>query len=281
MELVQLLDSIKLPFELPLLLHPPIVHFAIAIPIVVLLLEFSNLFVKRKCVGVISSLLLLLATLIYFAAFFAGKTDGSEAYSLLSSDGQKELKAHKLLGIYLVYGISALFLIKLIFAAINNRIAKIFFVILLAVFVGFTLKQGKDGGELVYEYGANVKAVSTMDDKIMELEDKLDSCKSELEKAQKTSKAKETAKAEEIKQQPTTAPASTSNAQSEQTQSNKTQPNKSQSNEATEQSSQPENETTKTQNTIEEKAKEVLEQFKAEESSSQTNPAPETNATAQ
>ena len=268
MGLVQLLDSIKLPFELPLLLHPPIVHFAIAIPIVILLLEISNLFVKKKCVGVISTLLLLLVTLVYFAAFFAGKTDGSEAYSLLSSDGQKELKAHKLLGIYLVYGISLLFLIKLIIAAINNRIAKIIFVVLLAVFVGFALKQGKDGGELVYEYGANVKAVSAMDDKIMDLEDELDSCKNDLEKAkQEASKAKETPKTEETAPQPTATPAPS--------------PEQPQLNETTEQPSQSANETTNTQNTIEEKAKEVLEQLKAKESSTQTKTTPETNATAQ
>ncbi len=252
MGLVQLLDSIKLPFELPLLLHPPIVHFAIAIPIVILLLEISNLFVKRKCVGVISTLLLLLVTLVYFAAFFAGKTDGSEAYSLLSSDGQKELKAHKLLGIYLVYGATLLFIIKLIVAAINNRIAKIIFVILLAAFVGVSLKQGKDGGELVYEYGANVKAVSTMDDKIMDLEDELDSCKSDLEKAQKAkvTPAQETkpAPAQET-QTPATTPQSAP----------ATKPAEPQ-----QEASQPANEVTNTQKSIEEKAQQVLEQIKGE-----------------
>ncbi len=185
-ELVALLDGIKLPFEIPLLMHPVTVHFAIALPIIALLLEASNIFIKRKCVGVISSILLFLAAIVYIAAFFTGKTDGSEAYSLLSSEGKEELKEHKLLGIYLVYGAAAIFILKLFFAAINSRVAKVIFTIILAVFVGFALKQGKDGGELVYEFGANVKAVSSMDDKIMELEDALDSCKEKLKKHQNT-----------------------------------------------------------------------------------------------
>ncbi|BCD67764.1 DUF2231 domain-containing protein [Nitratiruptor sp. YY09-18] len=205
--LVQLLDAIKLPFALPIHLHPPIVHFAIALPVIALLLEISNIFLKRRCIGVISSLLLLLALFIYFAAFLTGKTDGKEAFSLLSEQGQAELKEHKLLGIYLVYGIGLVFILKLIISAINKMAAKIFFVVMLALFVGFVLKQGKDGGELVYTYGANVKAVSDMDDKIMDLEDEIYSCKQDLQKCQdELKKSQEAAPAK----QESKAPAATS-----------------------------------------------------------------------
>ncbi len=177
MEILQILDTIKLPFEIPLLKHPIAVHFAIAVPIIALLLEVVNLFIRRRCVGVISSLLLLLATGIYLAAFFTGKVDGKEAYALLSEAGKAELKEHKELGMYLVYGIGGVFLLKLIIAGFKSGLAKLFFVLVLAAFVGFSIKQGKDGGELVYEYGANVKAVSALDDKIMELEEQLEECK--------------------------------------------------------------------------------------------------------
>lgn len=190
-QLVHLLDGIKLPFHLPLLMHPPLVHFAIALPIIALLLEISNIFIKRRCIGVISSLLLLLAVFVYLGAFFAGKNDGSHAFDLLSDAGQAELKEHKLFGIYLVYGIGVVFILKLIFASINKTLAKAIFALILAIFVALALKQGKDGGELVYKYGANVAPVAAMDDKIMNLEDKvdtlqsdLDSCTTKLQKAQ-------------------------------------------------------------------------------------------------
>ncbi|MRJ02788.1 MAG: hypothetical protein GXO19_02860 [Epsilonproteobacteria bacterium] len=176
-QLVQLLDGIKLPLEVPLLLHGPVVHFAIAIPVIALLLEIVNLILRRRCVGVISGLLITLAGLVYLAAFFTGKTDGSEAYSLLSPEGKEELKEHKLLGIYLVYGVWLLLLFKLIFMMIQKFWAKALFTLILAGFVAATLMQGKHGGELVYKYGANVQAVTALDDKVMELQEELKKCR--------------------------------------------------------------------------------------------------------
>ncbi|NPA03728.1 MAG: hypothetical protein GXO61_02595 [Epsilonproteobacteria bacterium] len=175
--MVEILDSLKLPFEIPPLLHSPVVHFAIVLPLLALVLEIVNLFLRRRCIGVISSLLLLLSVVVYLGAFFTGKVDGSEAYALLNNDGKALLKSHKTLGIYLVYGIMGIFFLKLLTAALNNTLARLFFVLALAGFSGFALKQGKDGGELVFKYGANVKAVSVLDDKVMELEEKLEECK--------------------------------------------------------------------------------------------------------
>jgi len=186
MDFLTILDQVKLPFALPHLLHPPIVHFAVAIPVIILLIEIVNLFIKKRCLNVTSFFLVTLALFIFAAAFFTGKVDGKAAYSLLSDAGQSELKEHKLLGMYLVYGIAALFIIKVITMAMSSTLARAFFVVLLALFIGFTFKQGKDGGELVYSYGANVKIVKAMDDKIFEFEDKLDSTKEELQKCQET-----------------------------------------------------------------------------------------------
>ncbi len=257
-QLIDLLNSIKLPIEIPLLMHSPVVHFAIAIPIIALLLEIVNIFIKRRCVGVISSLLLLLAVVVYFAAFFTGKTDGSEAYSLLSADGKEELKAHKLLGTYLLFGISALFVLKLIFATLSSRVAKIIFTLILAVFVGFALKQGKDGGELVFKYGANVQALSAMDDKVMELEDALDNCKSKLQECQSQKAAKPTAKKPSAPSQEASSSTATSSSIEASSQSSQAS-----SEEAIEEVSV----SSSSEATIQEKAKAALEQIKGTASS--------------
>ncbi|WP_281950539.1 DUF2231 domain-containing protein [Nitrosophilus kaiyonis] len=210
MDFIYFLDKIKLPFELPLLMHPITVHFAIAIPIVILILELFNLIVKRPSITRFTTSFLFIIILIYIVAFFAGKSDGGHAFSLLSTEGQEELKTHKLLGMYLVYLSVIVFIVKVISIFVKKEwMIGIYFLILLA-FIGLTLKQGKDGGELVYKYGANVKIVSQMDDKIMELEDELDECKSKLEEAQKTSvkeeiktEAEKEIKSEAIKPQET------------------------------------------------------------------------------
>lgn len=181
MEFLNYIDKIKLPFELPLLLHPITVHFLVAIPIVILLLELANLALKRPYLDKITAIFWFVLIFMFVFAFFAGKTDGSHAFSLLSEDGQKELKFHKTLGMYIVYASILPFIFKLIAIGIKKRAATIIYLVIVLAFIGAILKQGRDGGELVYEYGANVEAVSKYDDKVMDLEDKIDELK---EKAQ-------------------------------------------------------------------------------------------------
>ena len=262
MDLVALLDSIKLPLQIPLLAHPPLVHFAVVLPVVALLLEIGNLTFKRRCIGVISGLLLTLAAIVYLAAFFSGKTDGSEAYALLGSDGKEELKEHKLLGIYLVYGAFGILLLKLIFMMIQKFWAKALFTLLLAGFVAAAFIQGKHGGELVYKYGANVKAVSDMDDKIMDLEDQIDTLKAKKQECESKLKSLEqnvvTQPAPSTMQEPQTEPKpapkseSSTEESSSEAQSSETQTSSEEAPPATEGIS-----------TIEQKAQEALEQIKS------------------
>ena len=63
------LPKIPKPFEIPQMMHPCVVYFAIALPIVVLLLEIINLIVKKRAIGVISFLLALLALATTITAF--------------------------------------------------------------------------------------------------------------------------------------------------------------------------------------------------------------------
>ncbi len=102
MTLPNLTIPFELPFDVPLLLHPAIIHFVIAVPIVILLLEIINLFFKRRAISVLSLFLIFLVVASMIGAYFTGVADGKEAYPLLASEGQEELKEHKLLGIYLV-----------------------------------------------------------------------------------------------------------------------------------------------------------------------------------
>ncbi|WP_353662067.1 DUF2231 domain-containing protein [Hydrogenimonas sp. SS33] len=174
---------VKLPFEVPLLIHPIFVHFAIAIPVIVFLLEIANIKARNRAVSVTSLFLMTLALLVYAGAFFAGKADGSHAWALLSPDAQKELKFHKLLGTYLVYGMGVLYLLKLLAMLVKRPWARDFFLAMLLIFIGVLFKQGKDGGELVYEYGVNVEAVSKLQDKIDDMEYQIDDLKTQVQKA--------------------------------------------------------------------------------------------------
>ena len=174
---------IKLPFEVPLLVHPIFIHFVVAIPIIVLLIELINLKAKKPAVSVTSLFLLTLAIIVYVGAFFTGKADGSHAFSLLTPEAKEELKFHKLLGTYLVYGTLVLFLLKAGAMAIRRAWARNIFLTFLVLFIAVLLKQGKDGGELVYEYGVNVKPVMSLQDRLDDMEFDMEDLKEELQNA--------------------------------------------------------------------------------------------------
>ncbi len=174
------LPKIDLPFDIPVLLHPSIDHFAIVLPVIVLLLEFYNLFAKRKSIGVFSFMLLILTVIAFAAAYFTGVVDGKEAYDLLPAEGQTELKFHKLLGTYLLVASVALLFFKLL-AMTGKKFFKVLFFLMLLGFIVVTFQQGKDGGELVYEYGANVERVKVLDDKLFDAQDALEEAQAKQE----------------------------------------------------------------------------------------------------
>jgi uncharacterized membrane protein len=167
-----IVDAIPME-QVPALFHPPLVHFAIVLPIMIVLLELVNIIVKRgatpeepkgKGVSTLSFLLILAMVVIFAAAYVSGSQDGKAAWDTLSQAGQAELKEHKLIGTYLVYGSLVMLLFK--FISFAGGKARILFLLVSIAFAAGTLKQGKDGGELVYTHGANVAALKTCNDKL-------------------------------------------------------------------------------------------------------------------
>ncbi len=171
---------ITLPFELPVLLHPPLVHFAIVLPVVILLLELVNLFMRKRAVSVVSLSLLTLLVIILFGAFFTGKVDGSEAWSAMTGDAKEVLKEHKLLGIYLAYASLVLLFLKFLNVTKSGAL-KVLYMLALVGFVFATLHQGKEGGELVFKHGTNIAAMADLDEKAFDLQEELDELQEEYD----------------------------------------------------------------------------------------------------
>jgi len=183
------LPQVDLPFDIPVLLHPPVVHFVIAIPVIVLFVEIVNLIIKKRALGILSFALLTLGAVASIAAYFTGITDGKEAFDMLSQAGQSELKEHKLLGSYLMVFSFVIVIFKLISSLIRKGLIKGIYLLLLIVFVAGVLKQGKEGGELVYEYGANVSKVKALDDELFDCKDELSDMQEEAKEAEESQKA--------------------------------------------------------------------------------------------
>jgi uncharacterized membrane protein len=180
------LPKIEIPFDIPLLMHPPIVHFIIAIPVIVLILEILNLVMKKKAVGGVSFLLLLLTVVAAIGAYFTGLTDGKEAYAALNEAAKADLSEHKLLGTYVLLGSAVVLFFKLL-AMTGSKLLKALYMIILIVFLVLLFKQGEEGGELVYEHGLNVKKVQELDNALFDLNEEKEEVKEkkiELEKPQ-------------------------------------------------------------------------------------------------
>jgi len=153
------IPSIPLPFEIPAMIHPVFAHFAIALPVVVLLLELINLFAKKRTIGVLSFFFMVLITVVFLSAYLTGGVDGKMAKEFLSTEAKEALSGHKQLGIYLVYSSGILMLFKLFSVLIRKTAIKVLFFLVLIVFTAAVFNEGKKGGALVYQYGVNVKSV--------------------------------------------------------------------------------------------------------------------------
>lgn len=200
------LPQIELPFDIPVLLHPPIDHFAIAIPVLVLLIEIVNLFLKKRAIGVLTFSLLIIGMVAAAAAYLTGTVDGKEAFDTLTQAGKEELKEHKLLGTYLVIASAIVVIFKLISALTRKGLLKALYLLVLLAFVAGILKQGKDGGELVYEYGANVEIVKTLNDDLADCKDDLKDAEDEAKEAEESAKESTPADTAEKATPPTPAP---------------------------------------------------------------------------
>lgn len=181
MNLPAITIPIEIPDVIPLLLHPVVVHFAVVLPLVILILELINLITKRKALSVSVYILFVLLIVVFAAAYVTGVTDGKEAGPLLSDDGMTALKAHKLLGVYLFYLTLLPLALKVLSLFVNKGWSRALYSMGLVALIALTFFQAKKGGELVYAYGANVSSQLALEDRVEELEDEMDELKSSYE----------------------------------------------------------------------------------------------------
>lgn len=181
------LPKVELPFDIPVLLHPAVDHFMIALPVVILVLELINLMMKKKALSGFSFFLIILTVILAAGAYLTGLVDGKEAYPALGEAAKSALSEHKLLGTYLLLASVALLFFKLL-SMLAGSFMKTLYLLVLIVFVAGIFKQGQEGGELVYKYGMNVEQVKVLDDELFDVKEELEEATEELEEAKATTK---------------------------------------------------------------------------------------------
>jgi uncharacterized membrane protein len=175
------LPKVELPFDIPVLLHPSVDHFVIALPVVILLLELMNLMMKKKAVSGVSFFLIVLTVIVSVGAYFTGLVDGKEAYPALTEAAKEALAEHKLLGTYLMLASGVVLFFKLLSMITGKSIIRVLYILILIAFVAGIFEQGEEGGELVYKYGMNVEQVKVLDDELFDLKEELEEATAKTE----------------------------------------------------------------------------------------------------
>lgn len=140
------------------MLHPPIVHFAIVLPLVALVFSLIYLLKRDASMSKISSRTTLIAALAMAAAWYSGNQAGPEIYDYLSAEGKQELMGHKTLGLYLAIAMGVIAVLQMAGSIMKKFAIEALAVVLLLGATVVTFAQGKDGGEIVYNHGMPFKS---------------------------------------------------------------------------------------------------------------------------
>jgi len=146
-----------------MLLHPPVVHFAVALPVVASV--FGLLYLVRRSEGLsrISARLTVFAALAMIAAWYTGSQAGPKIYDYLGAAGQHELLEHKELGLYLAVAFGVIALLQFAGCRLKKFGLEALAILALLGATAVVFAQGKDGGEIVYKYGQPFKAPMILD----------------------------------------------------------------------------------------------------------------------
>jgi uncharacterized membrane protein len=165
------------------MLHPATAHFAMVLPVVASVFGLVYMFTRSEGMSKISSRLTLVAAIAMIGVWYTGSQAGPQIYDYLSEAGQHELVEHKTLGLYLAIAFGVIALLKIIGCKMKSFILEALAVLLLFGGTATVFLQGKDGGELVYNYGMPFKSYM-IEDSLKEAvlaADEEDECDAKLE----------------------------------------------------------------------------------------------------
>ncbi len=157
-----------------MMIHPATAHFAMVLPVVASILGVVYLLSREEIMSKIAARATLAAALAMIAAWYTGTQAGPEIYNFLSEAGKEELREHKALGTYLAIAMGIIALIQIAGCRMRKFGLELLAIVLLIGAMATTFKQGKDGGEIVYNYGQPFKAYmiqELLNDAIKEADD--------------------------------------------------------------------------------------------------------------
>ncbi len=141
-----------------MMLHPATAHFAIALPLVAAVIGAIYLVKRDSTMAKLSSFAIVVTAIAIGVAWFSGNQAGPKIFDFLSEAGKHELLEHKEMGLYLAIAMAIIAVVKVIGCQMKKFALEALAIVATFIMAGTVLLQGKDGGEIVYEYGQPFKA---------------------------------------------------------------------------------------------------------------------------
>jgi uncharacterized membrane protein len=141
-----------------MMIHPATVHFAMVLPVVAAVFGVAYIISRNELMSKIAARTTLVAALAMIGVWYTGSQAGPQIFEYLSKAGQHELLEHKQLGLYLAIAMALIALLQIVACRLKKFTLELLAIILLIGAMFTTFLQGKDGGEIVYNYGMPFKA---------------------------------------------------------------------------------------------------------------------------
>ena len=140
-------------------LHPPFVHFVVALPVAALFSQITYLVTRESAYSKAAFRIMAMTFLASLFALYTGMGDAqriTDAHQL-ASVGLDTLSNHKTLGIITVVLLLIASLIKWLAVSRTSAVMEKLAMILILLTVLTVLYQGRQGGKIVYQYGGGIE----------------------------------------------------------------------------------------------------------------------------
>lgn len=140
------------------MIHPATAHFAMVLPVVAATLGAIYMVKRNEGMAKLSSIATIFTAIAVGVVWYTGSHAGPEIFEYLSPEGKKELLEHKQLGLYLAIAFGVIAVLKAVGCRLKIFALEAVAIVALFAGAGTVFLQGKDGGEIVYNYGMPFKA---------------------------------------------------------------------------------------------------------------------------
>jgi uncharacterized membrane protein len=147
-------------------MHPPFVHFVVALPLVALFSQFTYMVTKDKAYSKAATRIIGFALLVSLFAVLSGLSDAEkimdghtilqDGVNAILQDGVNVLNNHKILGFVVVAILFVTTLTKWFALSKNSSRLEYLSIALIFIVLMTSLYQGRSGGSLVYKYAGGI-----------------------------------------------------------------------------------------------------------------------------